>query len=67
MEILEVCLKTIYFQADDSRFLQKEGTTMGSCPSLVVSNIFMEHFEKLASTWQNRNDHCSLDTWMIHL
>jgi hypothetical protein len=36
MELLEVCLKTTYFQVDD-RFFQP-----------IVCNMYMEHFEKLA-------------------
>jgi hypothetical protein len=48
MELLEVCLRTTYFQADDKFFQQKEGMAMGSSLSPIVSNIFMEYFDKLA-------------------
>jgi hypothetical protein len=48
MELLEVCLKTTYFQVDDKFFQQKDGMAMGSSLSPIVSNIFMVHFEKLA-------------------
>jgi hypothetical protein len=48
MELLEVCLKTTYFQVDDKFFQQKEGMAMGNTLSPVVSNIYMEHFEELA-------------------
>jgi hypothetical protein len=48
MELLESCLRTTYFQVDDRFFQQKDGITMGSSLSPIVSNIFMEHFEKLA-------------------
>jgi hypothetical protein len=47
MEQLEVCLIITYFQ-DDKFFQQKDGMAMGSSLSSTVSNIFMEHFEKLA-------------------
>jgi hypothetical protein len=47
MELLEVCLRTTYFQADDKFFQQKDDMAMGSSLSPTVSNIFMEHFEKL--------------------
>jgi hypothetical protein len=47
MELLEVCLITTYFQVDDKFFQQKHGMAMGSSLP-IVSNIFMEHFEKLA-------------------
>jgi hypothetical protein len=48
MELLEVCLRTMYFQAGDKFFQQKDGMATGTSLSPVVSNIFMEHFEKLA-------------------
>ncbi|PNF42699.1 hypothetical protein B7P43_G14177 [Cryptotermes secundus] len=48
MELLEVCLRTTYFQVDDKFFQQKDGMAMGNSLSPIVSNIFMEHFEKLA-------------------
>jgi hypothetical protein len=48
MELLEVCLRTTYFQVDDRFFQQKDGMAMGSSLSPIVSNIYMEHFEKLA-------------------
>jgi hypothetical protein len=41
-------LKTTYFQVDDKFFQQEDGMTMGSSLSPIVSNIYMEHFEKLA-------------------
>jgi hypothetical protein len=47
MELLEVCLRTTYFQMDDKFFQQEDGTAMGSSLSTIVSNIFIEHFEKL--------------------
>jgi hypothetical protein len=48
MELMEVCLKTTYFQGDDKFIQQKDGVAMGSSLSPIVSNIYMEHFEKLA-------------------
>jgi hypothetical protein len=48
MELLEVCLRTTYFQVDDKFFQQKDGMAMGSSLSPIVSNIFMEHLENLA-------------------
>jgi hypothetical protein len=48
MERLEVCLRTTYFKVDDKFFQQNDGMAMGSSLSPVVSNIFMEHFEKFA-------------------
>jgi hypothetical protein len=48
MKLLEVCLRTTYFQVDDKFFQQKDGMVMGNSLSPIVSNIFMEHFQKLA-------------------
>jgi hypothetical protein len=48
MELLEVFLKTTYLQVDDKFFQQKDGMAMGSSLSLIVSNIYMENFEKFA-------------------
>jgi hypothetical protein len=71
LELLEVCLKTIYFQVNDKFFQQKDGMAMGSSLSPIVSNIFMEHFEKLAldsaqyrpSLWLRYVD-CGLAPWL---
>jgi hypothetical protein len=48
MELLDICLRTTYFPVDDKLFQQKDGMAMVSSLSPIVSNIFMEHFEKLA-------------------
>jgi hypothetical protein len=47
-DLLEVRLRTTYFQAVDKFFPQKDGMAKGSSLSPIVSNIYMEHFEKLA-------------------
>jgi hypothetical protein len=47
MELLEVCLRTTYFQLDVKFFQQKDGMATGSSLSSIMSNIFMDHFEKL--------------------
>jgi hypothetical protein len=48
MELLEVCLKTSYFQFRDKFFQLKDGMAMDSSLSPVVSNIYMEFLRK----WQ---------------
>jgi hypothetical protein len=48
MELLEVCLKTTYFQVDDNFFQKKDCMLMGNSLSPIVSNIYMEHFEKFS-------------------
>jgi hypothetical protein len=47
MELLEVCLITTYFQVDDKFFQQKDGMTMGSSLSPIISNVYMVHFQEL--------------------
>jgi hypothetical protein len=48
MKLLEICLRTTYFQVDDKFFQQKDDVAMGNSLSPIVSNIFKENFEKLA-------------------
>jgi hypothetical protein len=50
MELLDICLKTMYsyFQFEGKFYHQGEGMAMGNSLFPVVSNIFMEHFEKVA-------------------
>jgi hypothetical protein len=45
MELLEVSLRTTYFQVDDKFLQQKDGMAMGSSLSPTVSNILMEHLD----------------------
>jgi hypothetical protein len=48
MELLEVCLRNTYFQVGDKFFQQKYGMAMRSSPPPIISNLYMEHFKKLA-------------------
>jgi hypothetical protein len=48
VELLEVCVKTTYFQVEDRFYRQKSSVAMGSSLSPVISNIFIEYFEELA-------------------
>jgi hypothetical protein len=50
VELLEVCLRTTYFQVNDKLFQQKDGIAMGRYPSPVISNIYMEDFKNLANS-----------------
>jgi hypothetical protein len=47
IELLEVCLRTTYFQVDNKFFQHKDGMAMGSSLSPIINNIYMERFEKL--------------------
>ena len=44
--LLEYCLTTTYFQYACKFYEQVEGAAMGSPLSLLVTNLFMEHFEQ---------------------
>jgi hypothetical protein len=48
MELLEVCVRTTYFQVEDRFYQQKSVMAMESSLSPINSNIFMKHFEQLA-------------------
>ena len=47
-KLTEVCLKSTYFQYQDSYYEQIEGAAMGSPLSPIVANIYMEYFEEMA-------------------
>ena len=48
LHLIEICLSSTFFSFKSKFYEQTKGTTMGSCLSLIVANIFMEHFETLA-------------------
>ena len=53
--LVELCLKSTYFQFGEAFYEQVEGTAMGSPLSPVLANIFMEDFETRAletSPWK---------------
>jgi hypothetical protein len=41
MELLDICLKIMYFQSENKFYQQKEGTAMGNSLSPVVSNKYI--------------------------
>ena len=45
ISLLEVCLKTTYFQFQGRFFEQLKGAAMGSPISLIVANLYMKDFE----------------------
>jgi hypothetical protein len=67
MELLEVCLRTTYFQADDKVFEQKEGMAVGGSVSPIVSKIFMKHFDKLVPYSAQQTPCCGSGTLMTRL
>ena len=48
IKLLEFCLRSTYFVFQGQHFEQVEGAAMGSPLSLIVANIYMEHFEARA-------------------
>jgi hypothetical protein len=67
VELLAICQRTTCFYVDDNFFQQKDGMAIGSPVSLIVSNIYVEHFKTLLLTWYSRNCRCGSTTLMIHL
>jgi hypothetical protein len=65
LELLEVCLRATFFKVDNKIFHQKDGMAMGSCLSPNISNIYLEHFEKLAL--DSAQHHCGSIMLMLHL
>ena len=45
---LELCLRSSYFRFEDSFYEQVDGTAMGSPPSPVIANLYMESLEGAA-------------------
>ena len=46
LDLLEICLKNVYFQYKEKFYSQKEGLPMGSSLSPALANIFMDGLEK---------------------
>ena len=44
-DLLAICLKSTYFQYNQTIYSQTEGAAMGSPVSPIVANLFMEWFE----------------------
>jgi hypothetical protein len=49
MELLEVCLRSTYFQVDDKFFQQKDGMAMGSSLSPTINNM------SILKNWQSQS------------
>ena len=47
-DLLEMCLKSMYFSYGGKFFEQREGAAMGSPVVVVVADLYMEFFEELA-------------------
>ena len=48
MDLLNLCLTSIYFQYYEKHYKQLHGTAMGSPVSVVVAEIVMQHVEQRA-------------------
>ena len=54
--LVELCLKSTYFQFENNFYKQIEGASMGSPLSPVIANLYMEYFESLAlESWNQCN------------
>jgi hypothetical protein len=47
MAMLKVCLRTTYFRMGDTFFQQKDGMTMGSSLSRIVSGLYLVHLDNM--------------------
>ena len=47
-ELIEICLRTTFFQFQDTFYEQLDGAAMGSPLSPIVANLYMEHLEETA-------------------
>ncbi|GJQ67859.1 hypothetical protein Trydic_g16623 [Trypoxylus dichotomus] len=65
IELLSTCVNTTYFQVDNKFYQQEFRMAMGSPLSLVLSNIYMEEFERRAMDSYNLNRKYRSDTSMI--
>ena len=50
MDLLNLCLTSIYFQYNDKHYKQLHGTAMGSPVSIVVAEIVMQSIEEQSLT-----------------
>jgi hypothetical protein len=66
MELLEVCLRTTYFQVDNKFFQQKDGMTMGNPLSSLATSSW-NILRNWLLTRRNINHRCGSDMLMIHL
>ncbi|XP_013772595.1 uncharacterized protein LOC106457696 [Limulus polyphemus] len=48
MELMTICLQSTYFQYNKEFYEQTDNLAMGSPPSLILADIFMEDFEERA-------------------
>ena len=46
VELVELCLRSSYFQFQDSFYDQTDGAAMGSPLSPIVANLYLEHLEE---------------------
>jgi hypothetical protein len=56
-------LTITYYQVDDKFFQQKDGMAIGSSLSPIISNIYMEHFNKMALDSARHKQ--SLQLWYV--
>jgi hypothetical protein len=71
VELLDICLTTIYFQFEDEFHQKKDGISMGNPLSPVGSSIFIKHFEEIwiqqTTNLLNRSDTLMMLSWFAHM
>ena len=66
IELIELCLRSTYFQFQDRFFEQTDGAAMGSPLSPVIANLYMEHLEENALQTAPLPLVSGYATWTIH-
>ena len=66
IELIELCLRSTYFQFHDRFFEQTDGAAMGSPLSPVIANLYMEHLEENALRTAPLLLVSGYITWTIH-
>ena len=66
-QLMELCLRTTYFEFREEFYEQVDGAAMGSPLSPVIANIYMEGFEEEALNKAAENHHSGCAMCMTHL
>jgi hypothetical protein len=67
VEVLDVCLRTSYFQVGDTFFQQKDGMDTGSFLSLIIGTILLNILRNFLLAQHNIKQRCGSGTLMTRL